>query len=166
MKNLLAAVGLSLFLMSCGSQNKVRNSDLIQVDTTLCQTFHNNDSQKKYQTLTSLFGMQFQKDNQAEVRFDKDGDLKISYKDDKGILRYQCFKGRIKKKYFEIFFEKYRKDIPLIYGKTQIHRIRVKLTKDSTLIVQRYFNRSGHVFLMAAGSSSKEQYQFKPINNK
>lgn len=166
MKRFVLIIGLSILLVSCATENKVKNRDLVKMDSAITKTFVNMDFLKHEQTLTSLFEMNPEVDNLVSVSFDKEKVLRISYKDGKGIIRYKEFKGKFKKRYFEVYFEKYRKNIPLIISKTQIRRVRIKMTKDSVLVAEKYINRSGSIFLMAAGSSYTNHYQFQPIKNK
>ncbi|MEO5775615.1 MAG: hypothetical protein ABIQ27_01840 [Flavobacterium sp.] len=163
MKNPIILISLCFLLMSCASEKKIKNRDLMKIDSSLDRTFSNKDFTKQNKTLTSLFEMNRLTDKEINLSFDKEGDLKISYKDALGGDRFRCFNGKFKRNFFEVYLEKKRIPFPPIYWITQVNRLRISLDKENNLIIDSYFNHSGMILMMAAGSSNKEQFIFKPI---
>lgn len=56
-----------------------------------------------------------------------------------------------------------RSGIPLIYYTTQINKVRIGITKDQHLYVQRYNKHDGMIFLYGAGGSSDQAHVFRRI---
>jgi hypothetical protein len=54
--------------------------------------------------------------------------------------------------------------IPLFYTIINVDRLRIGFAKNGDLIIDNYWNKSGMIFLMAAGNSYSTQYYFKKIN--
>ncbi len=58
-----------------------------------------------------------------------------------------------------------RKGIPFLYSSVSKVKTRITLGKNNNLIVQRFSESSGSVFIMAAGSTSDYAYEFKRISD-
>lgn len=164
MKKSIIIICSCLLLVSCVTNKTVSKRDLVNVNSSLNKAFSNTASSHPDVTLTNLFEMNGMTNKQVTVSFDKEGDIKISYKDMLEGERFKCFKGKFKKRYYEIYLEKKRIPFPPIYWLTQVNRLRISLDKENNLLVDKYFNHSGMILMMSAGTSSKDQFIFKPIN--
>ena len=158
---------LSSLILSCSSKKGFIKKDLTSINSSFKSDYYavnfSIDSVKNTVQLLRLFRLSDSSVSSVSLSFDKENDFKISYKNFLGGNSYRTFKGTFKKNYYEIFLEKKRINIPLIYGKTAIDRIRIRVMKDSTLIVENYYNHSGNIFLIAAGSSNKTYAMFNKI---
>ena len=167
MKKLILILTTSFVLWSCSTSKNFKNNDLNSLNSSFKADYRAddapNDSTKSTVKLLRLFRLSDSSVSSVSISFDKDNDFKIRYKNFLGGNSYKTFKGKFKKNYYEIYLEKNRKCIPLIYSKTAIDRIRIRITKDSTLLVENYYNHSGSFFLMAAGSSNKTYAKFNKI---
>lgn len=154
-------------VVSCSSSKGFMKKDLTSINSSFkadyCAVNSSIERTKNTVQLLRLFRLSDSSVSSVSLSFDKENDFKISYKNFLGGNSYKTFKGKFKKNYYEIFLEKKRINIPLIYGKTAIDRIRIRVLKDSTLIVENYYNHSGNIFLMAAGSSNKTYAKFNKI---
>lgn len=161
----LFTVVLVLFtLSSCATKNWKHK--YIAINPSLNSIVDNMSTGQNGQNFLSLFGID-QSAKEVKIYFDNQGDLRVAYKDPNlNIERFKSFKGKFKRGYFEIYFEKKRVVIPPFYWTTQINRLRIGVEKDSTLIVERYSNHSGMILLMAGGSSSKIYYRYAALNSK
>ncbi|WP_395059319.1 hypothetical protein [Flavobacterium sp.] len=167
MKRIFLFITISFLLYSCSTSFKVKKKDLLFIDSNLKESFNNNsyqiDSTKHKSYLLNLFEIRKANIDTVNIKFDKNGSLILSYKFILGGNESRYIKGRFKKNYYEIYLRKDKINIPLIYSKINIDRIRVYLKKDSTLVVDKYYDNSGNIFLLAAGGSSRRQYFFKKI---
>jgi len=95
------------------------------------------------------------------ISIESDNKLIISYVDD-SISEKITFNGKMKKKFFEIYFEKKQFFIPLICSRISIDRIRIGKTKDGKLLIRNFDDHSGHILPVGgAGTSSETPYQFE-----
>jgi hypothetical protein len=170
MKKLILILTTSFVLFSCSTSKNFKNNNLTAINSSFNANYYainsSVDSAKSSIQLLQLFRLSDANVSSVSISFDKDNNFKIRYKNFLGGSSYNTFKGKFKKNYYEIFLEKNRNTIPLIYSKTEIDRIRIRIMKDSTLVVENYYNHSGSVFLMAAGSSNKTYALFKKCINK
>lgn len=114
-------------------------------------------------SLASIFGLENPADGKVSIGFDHQGNLKLSCKNNLGGEYFVAYKGKSKKNSYEIFLRKKRIPFYPFYAVTDVSRVRLRLKRDSTLVVDHYWNRSGMILIMAAGHSSKMQYQFNKI---
>lgn len=167
MKKLISLLTTSFVLFSCSSSKNFKNDELTKINPLFKAAYRpvNTpvDSSKGTVQLLRLFRLSDSNVASVSISFDKNNDFKIRYTNFLGGTSSSTFKGKFKKNYYEIFLEKNRKSFPLIYSKTAIERIRIGIMKDSTLVVETYYNHSGSVFLMAAGSSNKTYATFNKI---
>ena len=170
-RNLFTAFVLTTLLISCGTGMKIPSEKILNIDSEFRGSFSNishkvttkNGIEKNSDILT-LLNIVNNKSDSISVRFSSKNELAVTYN---GILgkSTEYFKGKFSKRgYFEIYLKKKNIQIPplfpIIYSKTDINRLRINLTKENTLIIDKYFSRGGNIFLLAAGGSGRFQYYF------
>jgi hypothetical protein len=169
MKKLIFMLIASFVVFSCGISKNFKNDDLTTINPSFKADYWAYsspiDSCKNTDQILRMFRLNDPNVDNVSISFDMNNDFRMKYKNFLGGNSYKTFKGKFKKNYYEIYLEKNRKSIPLIYNKTTIERIRIRIMKDSTLIVEKYYNHSGYILLMAAGNSSKTYFKFKKIKN-
>jgi len=135
----------------------------------MAMTFENSsikkDSASTVETLTSLFKLGDSAVEKVTVHFDDRGQLHLDFEDTYGRRSNYGFGGKFRKKHYEYSIRNSHKGIPPFYWITDVERLRVWVEPDGTLIVERYFNRSGMILLMAGGASDKKCYRFKSVAN-
>jgi hypothetical protein len=150
MKKLILILTTSFVLFSCSTSKNFKNNNLTTINSSFkadyCAVNSPMDSAKSKVQLLRLFRLSDSNVASVSISFDKNKDFKIRYKNFLGGKSSNTLKGKFKRNYYEIFLEKNRKSIPLIYSKAAIDRIRIRIMKDSTLVVENYYNHSGSVF--------------------
>lgn len=161
MKQILLLV--TFICCACGpAKISKRETDSLPRDFKM--TFKNQPiDSTAHVSLASIFGLGNPADGKVSVEFDRQGDLKLRCKNNVGAAYFVAYKGKSKKEFYEIYFRKKRIPFYPVYAITDVSRVRLRLTADSTLVVDHYRNNSGMIAFMAAGQSSKMQYQFKKI---
>ena len=163
----LAFLLVALCFISC-STVKIRTKDLQALKSKSVSSFNDiaikPDSLAHSMRLTNLFGLEKSYDDLVKISVEPSGELKIISKNVLGGNNFIVFKGKSKKHYYEIYLEKKRIPFPPIYSISKINRIRLSISDEGLLVVNMYRNHSGMILLMAAGSSSKNQYRFQISN--
>ena len=72
----------------------------------------------------------------------------------------QVFKGKMKRKYFEIYHWKSQFFIPLIFSRIDNCRIRIGKSKDGKLLIRDYYEQSGNWLFLSAGNGGETPYKF------
>ena len=155
---------LATFICSACGPAKVskRETDPLPIDFKM--TFKNLPiDSTAHVSLASIFGLENPADGKVLIGFDHQGDLKLSCKNNLGGDYFVAYKGKSRKNSYEVFLRKKRIPFYPFYAITDVSRVRLRLKCDSTLVVDHYWNRSGMILIMAAGHSSKIQYQFNKI---
>lgn len=162
MKKIVIIILLSL--VSCKSYKEIKDHELIIPKTKSLGEFHtlsNGKKDKDYQvSIQGLFNIR-NLDSVVKVAINKNNELEIHYKNVLGGHEVEVFKGKFKKNYFEVYLDKKRIFFPPIYCKNNINRLRIALTQNNDLVINRHYDRSGMFLLFAAGSSGNKQYVFK-----
>lgn len=161
----------SLLSVSCRSYMTLKNKDFIKIDENFngnyksASVFIDSIKTKRNTNIQSLFGL---KNNDSDLFFkiNSKSELEIEYKNILGGTEKRFFKGKFRRKYFEIYLEKKRIPFAPIYSITSINRLRVAIDNQNNLVINHYENHSGMILLMAGGSSIKEQFIFKQTINK
>lgn len=99
--------------------------------------------------------------NIAEIRMLPSDTLQISY----GDHQTKKFNFKKHKKYIEIRFQYKNVNIPLIYQNTDIDRIRIGLTRDNNMLVQKNVDKSGAILILGAGYAHTNNYIFTDYTN-
>ena len=153
---------LCFIIFSCASSD-FRKKDMLEINQKMNVEIQNQPTNIDGVDFLELFGISH-KATDVKISFDDSGDLRIVYNNpDFKKPQQQIFKGKLKKKYFEVYFEKEKVFFPPVYCKTKIDRLRIAIAKDSTLFTQRFYESSG-MFLLMAGDTSYNSYNRFAIN--
>lgn len=162
MRKLVVIILVSLF--SCKSYKEIKDKELIVLSPKSLGEFHSLSNKKKktdYQvSIQELFDIR-NLDTVVKIIISKNDEIEIHYKNVLGGNEIAAFKGKFKKQYFEVYLDKKRLFFPPVYCKTNINRLRIGLTQNKELVINRHYDYSGMVLLFAAGSSDNKQYVFK-----
>lgn len=162
MKKLVIIIAFGLF--SCKSYKEIKDKELVEISPKSFGEFHSISNQKKktdYQvSIQELFEIS-NLDEIVKITISKNNEIEIHYKNVLGGNEVVAFKGKFKKNYFEVFLDKKRIFFPPIYCKSNINRLRIGLTQNKDLVINRHYDYSGMVLLFAAGNSDNKQYVFK-----
>ena len=174
-KSIVYVIVIIIF-SSCSTGMKIRTKNFIEITNDFSGTFNVNphNVQSKHKTnfkpeILFLFNIDNKvlKAKKVHINFDKNHDLVVSYK---GLLGIETkhFNGKFNKKgYYEIHISKERITVPplfpILYSRTNIDRIRIGLSKNGNLIIDKYLNRTSNIFLLAGGSVSRSQSFYKKI---
>jgi len=93
---------------------------------------------------------------------DKDK-LIISYINKEG-KQERVYKGKLKKKFFEIYHSKEQFYIPLIISRINISRVRIGKTKKGELLINHFADQSGNLLMLAGGWAEDKFYRFRPAD--
>lgn len=162
MKKVVLIIVFSLF--SCKSYKEIKEKEFVVLSAKSLGEFHSLSNKKKqteYQTsIQELFDIR-NLDTIVKIIITKNDEIEIHYKNVLGGNEITAFKGKFKKNYFEVYLDKKRIFFPPIYCKTNINRLRIGLTQNKDLVINRHYDYSGMVLLFAAGNSDNKQYVFK-----
>jgi hypothetical protein len=96
-------------------------------------------------------------------------EINLSYHIDSTIVEH-IFTGTMKGNYFEIYFLNRRTEIPpflpLFYTSYDIDRLRIGKSNDGKLLIWKYVNSSGSVFVFGGGFRREDPYLFEEVNYK
>lgn len=162
MKKLVIIILLSL--VSCKSYKEIKDKELATISSKNLGEFHSVSNTKKktdYQvSIQELFGIN-NLDSLVKVKINRNNEIEIHYKNVLGGNEITTYKGKFKKNYFEVFLVKKRVFLPPIYCKNRVNRLRIGLSQNKELVINRYYDYSGMFMLFAAGTSDNKQYVFK-----
>ncbi len=162
MKKLVLIGVLSLF--SCQSYKEIKDKELVAFPKELSAEFQSLSNKKKKKEdqvyIQELFDIR-NLDTVVKISITKKDEIEMYYKNVLGGMDVAAFKGKFKKNYFEVYLTKKRIFFPPIYCKTNINRLRIGLSNNQELVINRHYDYSGMVLLFAAGNSDHKQYVFK-----
>jgi len=98
--------------------------------------------------------------NQVKILFLKGDSLQLLY----GNNQTKDFKYKKYKKYIEVSFENENINIPLIYQKTNIDKLKLGLTKDNNILVKKNVESGGAIFIFGDGYGFTSDYVFTEYN--
>ena len=177
-----------LVFSSCGNGLQIKKRNFKKMNTAFSGKFINGSVRSKKssaipfrstdtsaadeRTISSLLFLSDMLVSNADtvyLKLDANENLKVTYRDSLHVVRTEIFEGKLRKKgFYEIYLFKERIEIPpvipIIYGKVNIGRLRIGLTKNNNLIIDAYFTHGGNIFIFAVGSSSRKQYTFRSVN--
>jgi hypothetical protein len=162
---------VSLCLTSCATQKGIPKKELFGLDKNFSESFGNKSvnvvSGGVESKLSTLFKIKSDTLHGTSIKMEvkENGDLKINYTNENGEKDSKIFKGKLRKRDYKLFLVKKRVFILPVIWWINVERIKISLTKDSTLVVKKYSNYSGMI-LMGAGDSWKEECYFKNIKTK
>lgn len=161
----------TFFLCSCGTGLSIRKSKVDYLNNQFTGTFDNiafkvNGRRYGSPTLLDLFEIYNISTDSIYLKFNDSDELELSYKDSKGALKKELFKGTFAKKgYYEVFLRNDKKEIPplfpIIYGKYNVNRVRIALTIQGDLIIDNKWNKSGNILFLGVGDKGRRQSFFR-----
>ena len=160
--NYIAIVTLVL-LSSCGTYRINKTSDFGKIGelSELNGTYRNEESEGKIK-LMQFFDYEVNVDS-VTIHFPNETTLVASYFNN-GKLMTQELKGKRKRKFFEMYFEKKQLIIPLIYSKVSVSRLRIGRYKNTPSLLIRDLNeQNGSVFIIAGGYGGEKPYVYKNV---
>ncbi len=168
MKSSLPIIITLIVITSCNSVKEIKQKNLSSIDKNFSESFTNlsikKDSSTRQVTILELLQInENQNIDDFKLIIQKNEDLKIEYKNILGVKNSQVFKGKFKKRYYQVFLQRDQIFFPPIYWIKDIERLRFSISKDSMLVINKYSDHSGMILLFGAGSSWKEQYCFKNL---
>lgn len=164
--NILTLLILSLILTSCNTTKEIRQRNLSSLDRKFSAIFVNQSTKKEKSknqiTILELLKIdESVKIDSVKLEIQADGQLKIEYEHKLKGRKIHFYKGKFKKHYYQVFFQRDQIILPPIYWVTHIERLRFGISKDNLLIINEYTEHSGMILLFSGGSGSNSQYSFK-----
>lgn len=104
----------------------------------------------------------------ADISFTEPNQLKISYpilQKDSIVMKTIHLEGKRKKKFLEYRFSNEHIFIPLIYERSNIDRIRIGSNAEGKLLIEKYRDTSGGIFILGGGFSSTKEFAFTRYND-
>lgn len=161
-----------LFICSCGSSGvRINKSHLKPFHTNFTDTFINKPCYYKgngyRKNITDILLLNNYKTKDTVIlAITENKELQLTFKDSLNTITTKTFQGRFNKKgLFEINHYKNRVFIPLLYGKTDINRVRIGLTNSNNLFIDHYVSHTGNVFIFSAGRTYRDKSLHKAIRN-
>jgi hypothetical protein len=116
-------------------------------------------------TFLEVFKLDSTSSDSITIAFDSTDRLLISYTAN-GVPHEHIFNGTFTKKgKYKFIFQNHRKDVPpllpILYSNHNIRYIIVSLTPEGTLFLREHWDRTGTVFIFAAGSAGNHRYYFR-----
>ena len=173
---LFLILSISLLAVSCKSAVAYSYSRYQPIDKnvklTLTNTSHyayNKRNEARHHNLLHLLNAYDIATDSVSIAFSEKDELIVTYIDTTQALKTKqelIFNGRFKDKHtYELFFAKQRAEfpplIPIIYSKTHIDRIRIKVFQNGDLWVENLFERTGNIFILGGGVTYRTKYHFR-----
>ena len=193
MKKVLILFIVSLSLSSCGTYSLYKTSDFGKIKdlSELNGTYHNEDTPltKVQSALRFLWGPSvnrlqmlqligclecLDKDIKTAIAIQKSIDsVTIQFPDNQTLLVSfsandtvfsREFKGKKKRRYFEIYFQKEQFIIPLIYGRVSVERLRIgRNKKTNDLLIRNLSERMGWILFIGGGYGGERPYVYRKM---
>lgn len=157
-----------LFPIFCFSQkekfltlNNIKDIENTYYSKSLLDYSTKNDNAKQAHLLR-LFNIkdEISEANQVKISFLTDDTLQLLY----GNSQTKNFKFRKHKKYIEVSFDNENINIPLIYQKTNIDKLKLGLNKDHNILVKKIVEKGGAIFILGDGYGFTSDYIFTEYN--
>ena len=157
-----------LFPIFCFSQkekfltlNNIKDIENTYYSKSLLDYSTKNDNAKQAHLLR-LFNIkdEISEANQVKISFLTDDTLQLLY----GNSQTKNFKFRKHKKYIEVSFDNENINIPLIYQKTNIDKLKLGLNKDHNILVKKIVEKGGAIFIFGDGYGFTSDYVFTEYN--
>jgi hypothetical protein len=165
---------ISIIFFSCGTGIKVSKTEFNSISADYHGSFQNDPyktigksyiTRQKFPTLTLLnhFRISLNSDS-VKLAFNESKHLVLTYQDS-GITRSSVFDGKFSNKgYYEIIFHKKKTEIPplipIFYSHREIDRLRIALTKNNELVIDRKYVLDGNFLFVGGGASDRTQNFF------
>lgn len=157
-----------LFPIFCFSQKEkfLKLNDVKELENTyysksiLDNSLKSKDAKQAH--LLRLFNIkgEISEANQVKISFLTNDTLQLLY----GNNQTKKIKFKKYKKYIEISFENENINIPLIYQKTNIDKLKLGLNKDHNILVKKIVEKGGAIFILGDGYGFTSDYIFTEYN--
>lgn len=152
--------------MSCNAGKEIKQRNLAPLDKKFSQLFINQsikkETSKRKATILELLKIQDSiKIDTVKLEIQKDGQLKIEYEHPLEGKKSHYYKGKFKRRYYQVFLQRDQIVFPPIYWITHIERLRFSISKDNLLVINKYSEHTGMVLFMGGGYGDKVQFCFK-----
>ena len=183
MKHILILFIISLSLSSCGTYriNNTSSFGKIKELSELNGTYQNQlySWKKSRYNILYLFGCWERIDGDIDtaiaiqksidsvtIQFPDDTTLLVSYSVNDTVLSKE-FKGKKKRKFFEIYFEKDQFIIPFIFGRVYVERVRIgRYKKTNDLHIRYLYQRAGWLFFLSGGADDMFGYEASLVHKR
>ena len=168
MKNIIKICLLASVLSACGGAKFAKMTDFSNLNGDYFAYNIEENGNIGSKNIIYLFGNYKRDSLPIHFSLESKGDsLYISYleeKDSTFVAKKVGIKGKKKKKYWQKYYS--WKIIPLfpLFLKADISRLRVGKDKDNNLLIEYYYDNSGWLLIMGAGTSGKSSYIYKKPN--
>lgn len=121
--------------------------------------------QKNPTLVLPLFKIESSEVNYFKINLLDSKRIKLEYFDNnEKINKESVFEGKLKKKFFEIYFEKDQIIIPFLFTTFSVDRLRIGRDENDNLILMVFWNRGGNLLFIADSRSGEIPYLFKKSN--
>jgi hypothetical protein len=160
---LYISFSLCIFLASCGTFRSNRTREFVKLNdkNEITNNHYVGDAEINKSNNFPInvlhcdfFNLTLKKPDSITISYWAYNDTVVQWKE-------QTFKGRWKEKYFEIYFRRKMRFIPIIYSSANIDRIRIGKDKEGRLVVMHFQNNGGHFLFLAGGYAFEDPVLFK-----
>ena len=140
----------------------VNKSEPVRGTVHTSEAFRSEEDLERYGYLLRLFRI-FDIADTVYITMLSTNEIKVTYCID-SIGHERIFKGKLKRKYFEVYHGKAQLIIPFIYSNIFVSRIRIGKFDDGNLLIRNFYEDSGNILIFAGGSGGWEQgFRFRKI---
>lgn len=172
MKNNILLIAFTVLLSSCGGIKHVSTKGLKKIplnysvkvaNTSFLTRGRKRTSKAKLSDELGAYSLKTTSEN-ITLTFKKDT-LIVQLKDSLNNPKTIKLEGKYRKKraYFEHYFYKNVFFIPIIYGRSQISRIRIGILQNGNIALDDYYDNSINYFILAGGRTDRSVSYFKPV---
>jgi hypothetical protein len=159
MKHILKTLIFAFVFTSCGTMRFNKTSDFAKIkDVKDLEGYYLNFGDGDGKSILSCFNVREYADF-VTIASDNPKEIKLIYFNG-STKQEQVFKGRMKKKFFEIYFSKLQIIIPPILSIIDIDRIRIGKTKDGKLLIRNLIDQNGNLLVITGPYSVEDAYIF------
>lgn len=169
MKNILFTIFI-ISLSSCGTYQLNRTKEFSKFENSFSEINGEyygyslpTKKQKRPASASELFNLGIESDFFTLTYLDENK-VKIEYmtQTEEGFTQKEIFlEGKLKKRYFEIYFSKNQFIIPFLVSNIKIDRIRIGKDENGNLVLMNFVENSGNLAIIGAGYAFEKPYLFK-----
>ncbi|MEC4003062.1 hypothetical protein OX283_000190 [Flavobacterium sp. SUN052] len=157
---IVTLICLTLLITSCSSVDSFKRKELVNIHKNISGNFTNSTLSENGRTtkITKFFDL---KDSDSIVQIQsKRNTIFVCFFDVLGGKHYKTFEGKFKRKFFQFYLDYDTNLYPPIFITTHKNRVRLSINQDSSLVVNNYYDNSGMLLIMGAGTSWNSKYIF------
>lgn len=150
----------ALLFFSCSVQDSMKRKGLVNMNRKISGSYQNATlSGTGREVRLSRFFYLDNKDSIVEINSIKNR-LVVSFIDSTGLKRHKVFEGKFKKKYYQFHLGYNTLLVPPLVASLYEDRVRLSLNENGDLVVNNYYENSGMILFLGAGSSWNSSYIF------